>query len=191
MLNHSHCHSRRLGNHASASSYALKFAFPAVTFHCAASGRAIAAIHLKRMSGAWLCCNKCELNLFPCTAYLITYKFVPPLRQVRHALPTAAHWQPMHPWTYKGTNTRIIFPTTLTKTVSLVRTSPPHAVLSPCTKGLWTHGRVYEPMAGRRVQEVAPKQDGLIEDVLPMLLEEVVRVRHTMTPSDCSLLFLQ
>ena len=46
----------------------------------------------------------------------------------------AAHRQQKHPWTHQATNS-IIPPTTTPP--ALVRTSPPHAILPPCTKSLW------------------------------------------------------
>ena len=50
----------------------------------------------------------------------------------------AAHHQPKHPRTHQATE-RIIPPTTTPPV--LVRTSPPHAILPPCTKSLWLQSK--------------------------------------------------
>ena len=85
----------------------------------------------------------------------------PPLRCVRHALPkappycvlAAAHHQPKHPSTHQATN-RIISPTT-----TLVRTSPSHIILPPCTKGL----RLQSNNSWLEITKRSPpKRDGLI-----------------------------
>ena len=79
--------------------------------------------------------------LYGSEAWATTLADRPPSRRVRHALSKAppacvlpaAHQQPEHPWTHQATNC-IISPTTMPPT--LVRTSPPHAILPPCTKSL-------------------------------------------------------